>query len=129
MQHRVNEILGLPRKEEWGHVSGVKNPADLGSRGVIAEQLKESKLWREGQQWLRDGETHWPKPLGEVGSAEVETERRKVTMMSVVTKEMPRVSNVIDISRHSTLKKLLRVTAIVYRFINNMKLKREKRAV
>ena len=31
VQHRVNEILGLTRKEDWGHVPGVENQADLQS--------------------------------------------------------------------------------------------------
>ena len=129
VQHRVNEILGLSKKEEWGHVSGVENPADLGSRGVTPEQLKESKLWWEGPQWLREGENNWPKLLCGASSVEVETERRKVVMMSVVAEERPRLSNVLDINRHSTLKKLLRVTAIVIRFIANLKSKKERRDI
>ena len=45
MQHRVSEILHLTRKEDWGHVTGVENPTDLGSRGVTASHLKDSTLW------------------------------------------------------------------------------------
>ena len=33
LQHRVEEILRLSTKSQWGHVSGSENPADLGSRG------------------------------------------------------------------------------------------------
>ena len=47
MQHRVNEILNLPSilnieysKENWGHCTGVSNPADLGSRGYQPAHLK-----------------------------------------------------------------------------------------
>ena len=127
VQHRVNEILGLSKKDEWGRVNGVENPADLGSRGVTAEQLKESKLWWEGPQWLREGKTNWPKLLCGASSVEVETERRKVIMMSVVAEERPRLSNVLDINRHSAIKKLLRVTSIVIRFIDNLKSKKEER--
>ena len=45
VQHRVNEILKKTRKEDWGHVAGVNNPADLGSRGVTASHLRDSKIW------------------------------------------------------------------------------------
>ena len=110
-----------------GDVSGVENPANLGSRGMTAEQLKGSSLWWKGPQWLRDGEKHWPKPVGDVVLEEVELERRKVTMMSEVTEEVQRLCNVIYISRHSTAKKLLRVTAIVYCFASTFKLKMEER--
>ena len=52
------------------------NPADLGSMGVTAEQLKEGKLWWEDPQWLREGENNWPKPLCGASSVEAETESR-----------------------------------------------------
>ena len=40
MQYRVNEILNLPSKENWGHCTGVCNPADLGSRRYKPAHLK-----------------------------------------------------------------------------------------
>jgi hypothetical protein len=51
-RHRVNEILRLSKKEEWGHCPGLENPADLGSRGVSPFILKESALWWKGPNWL-----------------------------------------------------------------------------
>ena len=48
VHHRVNEILKLTNKRDWGHCPGVENPADIGSRGVIASQLKDNKLWWVG---------------------------------------------------------------------------------
>lgn len=38
------------------HCAGIENPADLPSRGLFPQQLKESKLWREGPEWLKDEE-------------------------------------------------------------------------
>ena len=48
VQHRVNEILRLTSKTEWGHCPGVENPADVGSRGTAATKLKENRIWWEG---------------------------------------------------------------------------------
>ena len=45
VQHRVNEILRITKKEDWEHCAGVRNPADLGSRGVSASTLLGSRLW------------------------------------------------------------------------------------
>lgn len=56
VQHRVNEMLKITRKEDWGHCVGVCNAADLGSRVVSASVLKESRLWWEGPHWLSMGE-------------------------------------------------------------------------
>ena len=50
-------------------------------------------------------------------------------MISAVAEGKPRLSNVFDINRHSILKKLLRVTVIFIRFIDNLKSKKERRDI
>ena len=126
VRHRVNEILRLTKKEDWGHVPGVENPADIGSRGVNASELKDARLWWEGPEWLKEGKEAWPnsEPLDD--SNEVCEERRKVNVLiaSIAEKESAGVSKVIDINRFSKLGKLLRVTAYVKRFIENLKKKK-----
>ena len=52
VRHRVNEILKLTSKVDWGHCPGIENPADIGSRGESASQLKDNELWRVGPEWL-----------------------------------------------------------------------------
>jgi hypothetical protein len=42
------------------HVPGKENPADLASRGVSAAELKKSKLWFEGPEWLGKPKEFWP---------------------------------------------------------------------
>ena len=44
VRHRVNEILKLSYKKDWGHCPGEENPADIGSRGTLGSKLKEEKL-------------------------------------------------------------------------------------
>ena len=129
VQHRVNEILRLSRSDEWGHVSGVDNPADLGSRGVTASQLRDSKLWWEGPHWLRKGKAHWPKDILVTDSDEVKEERKKTNVLSVVTEKQARLSQSITVNDFSSLKKLLKVTAWVKRFIENLKLKKEGKEI
>ena len=126
VRHHVNEILKLTKKEEWGHVPGVENPADIGSRGAKASELRDSKLWWEGPKWLREEKETWPnnEPLEDL--SEVSEERKKAIVLttSVAEKESESVSKVIDINRFSKLGKLLRVTSYVKRFIDNLKKKR-----
>jgi len=125
VQFRVTEILRLSKKEEWGHVGGKENPADLGSRGVTASHLKNSDLWWKGPQWLSEGKHYWPKGLTLEDSEEVKSEKKKVNVMVAVAETPTGVSQVIDINKYSTLRKLLRVTAWVKRFVDNLKARKE----
>ena len=126
VQHRVNEILRLTRKEDWGHVSGIENPADLGSRGVPASHLKDSKLWWKGPNWLQKGKESWPNWLPLEDSPDVSSEKRKSAQVMLITKnEEKKVSNVVNLERHGSLARLLRVTAYVMRFVSNLKKKRD----
>ena len=53
VRYGVSEILKLTKKENWGHVEGISNPADLSSRVVSASYLRVSKLWWNGTNWLK----------------------------------------------------------------------------
>ena len=120
----MNEILKRTRKEDWGHVAGVDNPADLGSRGVTASHLRDSKIWWEGPEWLKKGRENWPNSFPLEISDDVREESKKTAAVMTVTKEKSGVHSVIEIERYSSLRKLLRVTAYVKRFIENMERKR-----
>ena len=127
VQHRVNEILRLSEKDGWGHVPGVENPADLGSRGVTASHLKDSKLWWEGPEWLRKEKDQWPISIDLESSQEIGAERKRANVLIALEKEPNGVRNVIDINRFSNLGKLLRVTAYVKRFVRNLKQRMERK--
>ena len=87
VQHRVNEILWLSKQEGWGHVPGNENPADLGSRGVTASHLKDSKLWWEGPEWLKKEEDQWPNKIDLNKSEEIEVESKRVNVLVTVEEE------------------------------------------
>ena len=57
--NRVGEILDQSTLDEWRHVKGSMNPADIGTRGVTLEQLRESE-WLHGPAWLQDKPENWP---------------------------------------------------------------------
>ena len=127
VQHRVNEILKVSEKEQWGHVPGKENPADIGSRGMTASSLKQSTLWWEGPSWLQQGKEAWPKGFSLEDSTEVREERKKASVMLNVVQRNKQIGEFIDLNRFSTLSALLRVTAYVQRFIGNLRLRRERR--
>eukprot|EP00794_Sanderia_malayensis_P015458 gene15458-biopygen12863 len=129
VQFRVAEILQQSEKDQWGHVAGLSNPADLGSRGTTASQLVHSELWWRGPAWLREGEESWPAELRLEDTADIAVERKKTVVANMIAEEEEGLSQVIDASRFNNLNTLLRVTALTYRFIDNLKAKKAKQEI
>ncbi|VDI60377.1 Hypothetical predicted protein [Mytilus galloprovincialis] len=98
------------------------NPADLQTRGISSTQFKESTLWMQGPSWISD-ENSWP-----TWTPQVKQETLLLTTTDDSEKIKPCVLNgiskIIDLSRFSSLKKLLRVTCYVFKFVNICKSKR-----
>ena len=61
VENRAAEILENSSMDQWRHVKGVENPADIGTRGMSIEGLKEF-AWLNGPAWLQTDEQKWPKP-------------------------------------------------------------------
>jgi len=55
VESRVREIRQNVPPESWSHCLGIENPADLPSRGMNAEALKQSETWWHGPPWLVEG--------------------------------------------------------------------------
>ena len=130
VQHRVDEIRKLTSKSDWRHCPGKQNPADLPSRGTNAKDLTNNAIWWNGPEFLYQPETEWPaNESTHFGDEEAlkEAARNAVNITHSLVNSTanepstPRVDNLIDITRFSDLTKLLRVTALVIKFVNNLK--------
>lgn len=118
VRHRVNEILKLTTIGEWGHCPGEENPADVGSRGSHASSLRNNQLWWKGPIWLSESEEMWPLPCNMLETLE-SCEVQKSAVMKAKVQEVLSVENLVDITRYSELNRLLRVTALIKRFLYN----------
>ena len=58
--NRIGEIQRTSSLDQWRHVPGTVNPADLPTRGLSAMALAESEVWMEGPAFLKDNESTWP---------------------------------------------------------------------
>lgn len=119
VRHRVNEILRLTKREEWGHCPGEENPADVGSRGSNASTLRDNHLWWKGPKWLSGPEEMWPAPCEVLETPETSDETKKSLAMAARVEEVLSLENVVDIGRFGRLSRLIRVTAWVIRFTKN----------
>ena len=54
--NRVAEILDTTDVSQWKHISGINNPADIGTRAINIEELKRSE-WLTGPAWLKRPES------------------------------------------------------------------------
>ena len=131
VQHRVNEIRRLSAKEKWIFCPGELNPADIPSRGCAVKELMNNKSWWNGPEFLKENSESWPKSattnINELVDKELLKHPPVVTSsLPCVSKNVSRVANIeniIDIERYGSKIKLLRVTAIVMRFVKLLKRK------
>ncbi|XP_014678785.1 PREDICTED: uncharacterized protein LOC106818606 [Priapulus caudatus] len=114
---RVGEIQGLT--DPWNYL-GTMNAADDVSRGVAAEKLAE--VWKQGPSFLYTDEAEWPVDEPEADQRSVEVEKKKSPAVLTVYE----TSDVIDCTRFSSWRKLLRVTAYVMRFVGMLKSRIQK---
>ena len=123
--HRVSEIREFTSPDQWRHIPGTENPADLPSRGAKLEDLKHISLWWEGPPFLLESPENWPKQrdISEQACDPSEFRKEKVTTHSARAKKMDTDFR-LQPARYSKWMKLIRVTAWVLRFVKRLKQRR-----
>ncbi|GFQ76350.1 integrase catalytic domain-containing protein [Trichonephila clavata] len=121
IKNRVQEIQLLSDPSQWGHCPGKDNPADLISRGTSAVKLAQNELWWHGPPWLKLTPDYWPNRHRDILDSELCSEELEYRSSVHVAVTQQRES-LVDINRFSSLKKLLKVTAWVFRFVNNARI-------
>jgi hypothetical protein len=119
--NRVGEIHRATDPEQWRHVPGELNPADLPTRGMSALELAKSELWIEGPGFLKTDESTWPEKLPSGSAPETEKEKKIETHASS-SKE-----TFLNPANFSSLRRLVRVMAWMQRFRTNCRLDKENR--
>ncbi|WP_253302409.1 DUF1759 domain-containing protein [Wolbachia endosymbiont of Psylliodes chrysocephala] len=118
VDNRVKEIRKLSTVDQWNHVPGVLNTADILSRGCNGKQLLEKQWWC-GPDWLKNKRELWPN--GEMifdGVNEEVKKERKVVNTNVVENKMQFSQNLGYFSKYSKIKRML---AWILRFYFNSK--------
>ncbi|KAG1656930.1 hypothetical protein GQR58_023669 [Nymphon striatum] len=116
--NRVTEIQERTNANSWLHCPGISNPADLLTRPQKSNKCLDP-LWWTGPQWLSEDNSFWPTmPQLNIEYTQ-ESEIRKSFDINLVTTVYPVPFMKID--NFSNYKKLLRVTAYVFRAISIMK--------
>ncbi|KAK9744624.1 hypothetical protein QE152_g7582 [Popillia japonica] len=115
--NRVSNIQNITDVQRWRHVLSKDNPADIISRGLSVNELKNSRLWWSGPTWLSLSTEQWP-----VSNCEHELpvpEAKSVNFLS--TK-----ADYTIFERYSNLRRLQRIVAYSLRFIDNCRTKNNR---
>ncbi|XP_058817129.1 uncharacterized protein LOC131680431 [Topomyia yanbarensis] len=116
--NRVSEIQHLTKGSSWNHVAGVENPADIISRGMTPAQLQYQRVWFDGPLWMLQDRSTW----------KVETPNEEIdhSLLEEKSVALPATTNQpSDIfALRSSLSDLIRIVALIRRFIHNIQQQR-----
>ena len=120
--NRISCIIDQIPPERWRHVKGVENPADCCSRGIFPAELAQHDLWWKGPPWLSLPSTEWPSRQFAPTQSEADEETRELCSLTIVRQRNP----IIPYDRFSSFIRLKRVTAWMFRFVNNCRRKSDR---
>ena len=113
--NRVAEILDKTDVSQWKRVSGINNPADIGTRAINIEELKKSE-WLTGPAWLKRPESEWPEQVNLVFASDEEN-----ITASVFATQTEEKKAVIQWERLSNFNRLMNAVAYLLRAISKHK--------
>ena len=121
VHNRVTEIRALVPPVHWKHCPGILNPADIPSRGVTSTEMPQKvELWLHGPDNLGGMESEQPQEdLPEECITELKKKETQPAAVSLITHST--LDEIFPCTRFNSLKKLVRVTGYVLKFIAILK--------
>jgi len=120
--NRVSEIQTTLPDAQWRHIPGCQNPADCASRGISPSELVHHPLWWRGPAW-RPGDLEILK--SKVEPRDELPERKSQSHVGVL---QSRVEEPELLTRHSSLERLLWITAWCRRWLTRRAAHQDMRA-
>lgn len=128
--NRVAKIQTISSIGSWAHVSSADNPADLISRGMSMNDFVQSSQWFHGPKWLLKLKEQWPESTFSRASnieAQAAEECKPKSAEHSISMSTIEVEKVQLLQRYSSWDKIMRITAYVFRFINNCRASKQLR--
>ena len=112
--NRVAETLDTTNVAQWNHVSGINNPADIGTQAINVDELKRSE-WLTGPAWLKQREKEWPEQLNLTFASDEQND--EVVFSAKVEEKKP----MIQWERFSNYNRLVNTMACIQRVFKKHK--------
>ncbi|CAI6368824.1 unnamed protein product [Macrosiphum euphorbiae] len=116
--NRVARILDITVNAQWRHVISKENPADQITRGIHPAALPSLSIWWNGPSWLLLKSDSWP------GIPELPSEIPEVRPVKLVL-ATTHSSDSWLLNKYSSYMQLIRITALVQRFVHNCTIQRK----
>jgi len=114
----VSEIHQCSTIDQWNHIPGTKNPADICSRGVssIGELSKDDglKSWFKGPEFLWKTDENWDALLSVPNLSMADLEIKQESHTCMMNTMYPDITE-----RYSCWMRLRKIIGWIFRFINN----------
>ena len=106
----------------FNYVNTEQNPADLVTHGISAKEFANKQdFWFKGPSWLTEDQSNWPKAelkcLSETSKSKTQNNLYATCVNNVQIINDP----IFPIENYSCLDKVMRITALVFKFINKMR--------
>ncbi|XP_037906171.1 uncharacterized protein LOC119648480 [Hermetia illucens] len=114
--NRVSHIHSSSDSKQWRHINSKANPADVASRGIFHNFLKNHVQWWNGPDWLKEHQDKWPKSRFICNKAvtNLEVRQKAVCFTTIKAEEKENLTQ-----RFSSFTKLVRVIAYCRRWRSN----------
>lgn len=122
--NRVAEIQDITEEAHWNHIGSQQNPADVLSRGISADELKDFTLWWNGPLFLNSTEEMRSTTFNLIPDEDLPEQKPTKMILATQLNEKPFIQEFIE--KYSSFQKLQRITSYIWRFYNNCRDKKQK---
>ncbi|GFT59254.1 integrase catalytic domain-containing protein [Trichonephila clavipes] len=126
--NRVSKIHQLSSCDQWHHIASEQNPADVLSRGLLPEELRDDSLWWLGPELLQS--TYSTTVIAEPTQrddfdCELRVSERTLETSLLSSKNFDFFNHLMDLSNNYF--KIIHIVSYIYRFLYNCRSKVKKR--
>ncbi|GFT98885.1 integrase catalytic domain-containing protein [Trichonephila clavipes] len=126
--NRVSKIHQLSSCDQWHHIASEQNPADVLSRRLLPEELRDDSLWWHGPELLQS--TYSTTVIAEPTQrddfdCELRVSERTLETSLLNSKNFDFFNHLMDLSNNYF--KIIHIISYIYRFIESCRSKVKKR--